>query len=91
MKVDSAGYSANVEMYLVLADRQLELAQLGPEHCILRNSESFPSTSGEIVLIVDGHETRVPAYFSEGATSESRRVPYIRISAPTLAAAPGAR
>ena len=67
-------------MYLVLKGSQYEIAQLGPEHCILREAESFPSAAGEIVLIIDGAESRIPAFFTAGASKASRRVPYVRLS-----------
>jgi hypothetical protein len=77
MLTSSGGYSANVELYLVVEGKQLPLGQVGPAHCILRDAVQFEPTTGEIVIQVDGAETRVPAYFPDGASTTDCRIAYI--------------
>jgi hypothetical protein len=76
MTAHSSSYSADVDMFLVLDDRKLSLGQLGPAHCVLEEATAFPPGQGEIVLIVDGGESRLPVFFPEGASATSCRVSY---------------
>jgi hypothetical protein len=77
MLTSSGGYSANVEMYLVVQGQQLPLGQVGPAHCTLRQPAQFAPTTGEIVIVVDGHETRVQAFFPDGASASDRRLSFV--------------
>jgi hypothetical protein len=77
MTANSSGYSAQVEMFLILDDQKLPLGQLGPAHCILEQPTEFPPRSGEIVLIIDGSESRLPVNLPQGASPVSCRVSYV--------------
>ena len=77
MLTTTGGYSANVEMYLQVRGQQLPLGQVGPAHCVLREAAQFGPTTGEIVILVDGQETRVSAFFPDGASAADRRVSYV--------------
>ncbi|HEY2411559.1 MAG TPA: hypothetical protein VGI40_04925 [Pirellulaceae bacterium] len=81
MTDNSSGYSTHVELFLILNGRQIELGQVGSEHCTLRHPEDFPPSQGEIVTIVDGDETRIPVFFPNGASAASRRVSYVLLAA----------
>ncbi len=63
-------------MFLLLDNRKLPLGQLGPAHCILEQDASFPPGDGEIVLIVDGRETRLPVFLPDGISHDQPRVTY---------------
>ena len=64
-------------MYVVLGEQTLPLGQLGPGHCILEQPAQFAPRGGEIVLNIDGSESRLPVYFPDGATQENCRVSYV--------------
>jgi hypothetical protein len=76
MTKESSSYSASVDMFLLLDNQKLPLGQLGPAHCILEQTASSPPGDGEIVLIIDGHESHIPVYLPDGITSNQLRVPY---------------
>lgn len=77
MTANSSSYSAHVEMYLLLDDQTLPLGQLGPAHCILDQPAQFPPRQGEIVLNIDGSESRLPVYLPDGASPATCRVSYV--------------
>jgi hypothetical protein len=83
MTLPTSGYSAHVEMYLQLADRKLSVGQLGPAHCILEDSGNLPPQNGEIVVIIDGHETRRPVYLPHGISPTENRVAYETVIDPS--------
>lgn len=76
MVKNSSSYSADIDMFLLLDQRKLPLGQLGPAHCIVEAPESFPPQSGEIVLIIDGNESRLPVYLPNGINPNEHRVAY---------------
>jgi hypothetical protein len=78
MLTSSGGYSADVDLQLVLQGKSFPLAQVGPTFCILREAMEFEPTAGEIVIVVDGDAKRVPAYFPQGGTASDPRVPYLQ-------------
>jgi hypothetical protein len=73
---ESSSYSAHVDMFLVLDDHKLPLGQLGPAHCILEQEREFPPGDAEIVLIIDGRESRMPVYLPNGISPGQTRVAY---------------
>ena len=74
-------------MQLVLGGGSLPLSQVGLAYCILQDAVDFEPTAGEIVIVVDGRETRVPAYFPQGASAADPCVPYVAQS-PAVASSP---
>lgn len=87
MTANSAGYSAQVEMYLIVHGRKLEIGQLGPAHCIVRKPVPVLPGVGEIVVIVDGSESRTPVDLPDGIAADVRRVAY-RSTAPVAVVQP---
>lgn len=71
-------------MYLVLDNHKLPLGQLGPAHCILEQDASFLPRDGEIVLVVDGNETRLPVFLPDGITPNQPRVTYQVLTNPIV-------
>src|SRR5436305_1648990 len=76
MTHDSSSYSASVDMFLLLDNQKLPLGQLGPAHCILEQNASFPPGHGEIVVVVDGHESRLSVYLPDGISNGQDRIAY---------------
>ena len=76
MTQETSSYSAHVDMFLILDDHKLSLGQLGPAHCILEQEGDFPPGDAEIVLIIDGHESRIPVYLPNGISPDQQRVAY---------------
>jgi hypothetical protein len=74
---NSGGYSADVSLRLVLHGHELPLAQVGPSYCILREPVQFEPTDGQILIVVDGHETRVDAFFPQGGSAADPLLRYV--------------
>jgi hypothetical protein len=87
MLTSSGGYSAEVDLQLVLKGQSFPLAQVGPTFCILQKAMEFEPTAGEIVIVVDGRAKRVSASFPQGGTATDPLVHYIQ-QAPLPAEAP---
>jgi hypothetical protein len=84
MTANSSGYSARVEIHLILNGESLNVGQLGPEHCMLREPREFPPSPAEIVLIVDDEETRLPVFLKNGGTATDRCIPYTLVAPATV-------
>jgi hypothetical protein len=70
------GFSTELVGYLQVAGRRVPLGQLGPAHCIVRESLSAPPGNAEILVTVDGQESRLPVFLPEGITPNQTRVAY---------------
>jgi hypothetical protein len=53
----------------------LEIAQLGPEFLVLRESADHPPCDAEIAMSIDGHESRWTVYLHEGIQAGRRKTP----------------
>lgn len=84
MLTTTGGYSAEVDLQLVLQGKSFPLAQVGPTFCILREAMEFEPTTGEIVIVVDGDAKRISVNFPKGGSASDTLVPYIE-QAPSLA------
>jgi hypothetical protein len=72
------GYSAQVEIYLVVGDQKLDVAQVGPGWFILQEPNALPpETEAELVITVDGRETRRHVFIHDGALVDAKEVAYI--------------
>jgi hypothetical protein len=72
----STGFSTNMMGFLDIAGRRVPLGQLGPAHCIVRESLSIPPGKAEILVITDGRESRLPVYLPNGIAPDQPRVIY---------------
>ena len=72
--VNMGGYSARVELEMIVAGRKIELSQVAPEFVILQQPMELAPTLAEIVVRVDGHENRRLVRLVEGIQLSSRRV-----------------
>jgi hypothetical protein len=71
------GYSADVEIYLLIAGERIDVAQVWDGSLILRRSQTIaPSTEATLVLKIDGQEKQEQIFLSEGARSCEEPVPY---------------
>jgi len=55
---DISGYSATVDLQLHVDGRELPLAEVAPDFCVLKNQEDISSVAAEIVVIIDGQIQR---------------------------------
>lgn len=76
MATDISSYSAEVDMFLEFDGDKLPLGQLGPSHCIVERTRSLPPGEAEIVLQIDGRESRLPVFLPDGISPNQPRVAY---------------
>jgi hypothetical protein len=50
------GYSAEVEIHLVVEGRRFAVSHIGPDSLILRDEESVPNGHAQIIIKIDGRE-----------------------------------
>ena len=48
------GYSSEVEMYLLVDGRKVQLSHVGPDTIILRSDEFVPNGHAQLIISVDG-------------------------------------
>jgi hypothetical protein len=68
------GYSADVDIKLVVGDRVLDVAQVLREEVILRDAIDAPPGPVELVLTIDGREHRRAAELADGLRATERHV-----------------
>jgi hypothetical protein len=72
------GYSADVEVYLLIAGERVDVAQIGHGKLILRTPREFPpGTRATLVFTVDGQEEREEVVLCEGAANVEEPVMYL--------------
>ena len=65
------GYSADVEMYLLVKGKRYDIAQIGGGSFILRGEHDIPAkTSAELVIKIDGEEERQQILICEDARQD---------------------
>ncbi|HQU45947.1 MAG TPA: hypothetical protein PK867_24245 [Pirellulales bacterium] len=72
----SRGYSADVQLYLVVGELLIRVAKLGPSRCVLREPTVLPSGPAELVVRIDEHEQRWPIFLPRGAALDSSHVEF---------------
>jgi len=73
------GHSADVRMALLLNERSLPIAQLGPDFLFLAAPANYPPSTAEVLLSVDGHEERWAVRLPEGIQPGDERVSVSRV------------
>jgi hypothetical protein len=69
-------HSAQVDMHIVVGLRTYELAQAGPDFVIFAEPTSLaPETQGELVVTVDGEETRAATCLPKGVEAGVKKTP----------------
>jgi hypothetical protein len=62
-------------MQLLLSGTSLSIAQLAPDFIILDQSAEHPPTEGEILLHIDGNESRWRVFLPEGIQRGQEKTP----------------
>ncbi len=70
---ETVGYSADVRMQLNVNGFVLPIAQLGPDFIILRDRAAHPPAEAEIVLSIDGEESRWNVHLPDGIVADRTR------------------
>lgn len=66
------GYSAEVEIYLVIDRQRYDVAQIGSGSLILRDSHDIPpNTHAQLVMRVDGVEEVEQVFLGDGVQGEA--------------------
>jgi len=73
-------YSAELSGYLEVGGSKLVLGQLGPEYLILRDPAAVPGGRGEIVMLVDGEESRYAVLLPSDTGQTDVKIPYQRLT-----------
>jgi len=68
------GHSSKVELFLLTGNQTHSLAQIGPDFIILREPIDLPPGDAEVVMRINGKETRWPVTLLHGAVPFDRRV-----------------
>ena len=67
------GYSSDVRMELNVNGFVLPIGQLGPDFIILRASTDHPPAEAEIVMWIDGDESRWNIQLPDGISTDKSR------------------
>lgn len=70
------GYSAEVQIRLVVGPRTLEVASCHSDGCLLRETIDAPPGEAELVIAIDGHERREHVYLAHGLSAASREIAF---------------
>jgi hypothetical protein len=76
---EEVAHSAEVQMHLVLNGCTLAVSQMGPDYLRLREPAEAPPCDAQIVLVIDGHESRWLVHLPEGIRPEHGRIPVEKI------------
>ena len=72
------GYSAEVELYLLVDGQRYEIAQVSNGAFILRDARTIPpNTKATLVIKIDGHEEREEIFLAAGVENNEQLVPFI--------------
>ena len=74
----SNGYSSKVRGWLVIAGARHELAQVGPDFCIVREPIVLSQTQAELVVEVDGDQKSTPVQIAINNGQANKRITYTR-------------
>jgi hypothetical protein len=71
------GYSAHVDLYLLVNGSRFPLAQVGAGSLILRQPQDIPAgTQAKLVISIDGREDIEDVVLGDGASQSQHLVPY---------------
>jgi hypothetical protein len=73
-KSSQGGHSAQVKIRLMVADADLEVAQLGPDFLLVDSPRDMPPGEARILMRVDGNESSWNVFLTRGISSSSPRV-----------------
>ena len=70
------GYSAEVQIRLIVGAHSLEVASCHANGCLLRETIDAPPGEAELVIAIDGHERRKHVHLAHGLSVSSREVAF---------------
>ena len=70
-------HSAEVRLFPEANHGTYRLAPIGPDDIIFAEAVDLPPCDGEVVMLVDGRETRWQVSLAEGASRERRKTPTV--------------
>ncbi len=73
------GYSTTVQLKLITADSEYDLASIGPDSISLRTPISLEPCHARVRMTVDGHDQIWNVALLEGADLSNRFVPILRL------------
>jgi hypothetical protein len=72
------GYSANIEIFLLVAGKRHDVAQIGRGSLLLREPTSIPpATDARLTIRIDGHEEIEDVVLIQGAAVNDQPVPFL--------------
>ena len=69
-------YSSQVTIILVISGSEFDVAQVAGGTCYLRNPSDVEPGDGELIIKVDGRETRHEVFLPRGIQSGQREVSF---------------
>jgi hypothetical protein len=79
MIANSTGYSTELEGFLCVGSQRLALHELGPDYCVVRSSLPAPPSQAEILLSIDGQESRFTVMLPDGIAPPQTKVSYRKV------------
>lgn len=70
------GYSTTIRGWLEAGGHRLMLAQIGPDHCVVRGSIPMPPTEAKLVIEIDGDERHKPVFLQDGIPDNASLVKF---------------
>ncbi len=71
-------YSSSVRGWLVVGEQRLELAQAGPDRCVLRQPLDAPPSAAELIIEIDGDVRIQRVFLPNGISHHSPAVAITR-------------
>ncbi|MDA1053859.1 MAG: hypothetical protein O3C40_25705 [Planctomycetota bacterium] len=72
--IESQTYSATVKASLHVDGDTLNVAQLGPDFCIVREPRNYPPTNARIELTIDGRAETHDVFLTDGISEGCNEV-----------------
>ena len=69
--ITQSSYSSSVRGWLVVGEQRLELAQVGPDRCVLRQSLDAPPSAAELVIEINGDFRHHAVFLTHGISKKS--------------------
>jgi hypothetical protein len=76
MSTVNSGYSAEVQMSLLVGGHTLDVAQCLGNTCCLRQSIDSPPCEADLIIVVDGRERRKQVFLTEGLSATSKWIKF---------------
>lgn len=72
----SLAYSSDVDIYLIVDGKRIEVAGCLGQKCTLREVREVPPCHADLVIIIDGQERRKRVYLPNGISKDSDEVEF---------------